>query len=301
MVDSNKKIDQIDQLYEQVKEYRRSADFQRMMQEIAKMPTFSPYNAMLLQMQKPGSYYVTTVSRWRKRFNRNPKPGARPLVILRPFGPIDFVYEYSDTEGDEIPPNELKAFFSVTNDFYRLITPDQLECLQKNLLTEGIRYREEDYGSSLQAKIMPIKEKKLVYETRKSKHYVKLCACIVVNRKLDEEQKYAAIIHELGHFFCGHLGRFNQTYLPERDRLGLSKEIVEFEAETACWLCCQRLGIASDSVEYLAEYARENDTIPDVKISVILQAAGLIEKMLHKHNMIRRQLEEVIKINNIKD
>lgn len=134
------KADQIDQLYEMVTEYRRSKDFKRMMDEIAKMPSFSPYNAMLLQIQKPGSRYVTTVGKWKKLYNRHPKPGGRPLVILRPFGPIDFVYEYNDTEGDEIPPHILEEVFFAPQKLWCLIRPNQLELLKVNLLKEGIFY-----------------------------------------------------------------------------------------------------------------------------------------------------------------
>lgn len=42
------------------------------------------------------------------RFGRVPKEGARPLVILWPFGPIVLVYDVLDTEGDE-PPEDVAS------------------------------------------------------------------------------------------------------------------------------------------------------------------------------------------------
>lgn len=48
---------------------------------------------MLLHIQKPGSNYVTSVAEWQNRFDRCIKPEARPMVVLRPFGPVSFVFD----------------------------------------------------------------------------------------------------------------------------------------------------------------------------------------------------------------
>jgi hypothetical protein len=44
-----------------------------------------------------------TARDWWTRFGRRPKPHARPLIILRSFGPVDFVYDVLDTEGKALP------------------------------------------------------------------------------------------------------------------------------------------------------------------------------------------------------
>ena len=54
---------------------------------------------MLINIQGSGSVYVASAYEWRNIFNRTIKLGARPLVILRPFGPVAFVFELNDTEG----------------------------------------------------------------------------------------------------------------------------------------------------------------------------------------------------------
>lgn len=66
---------------------------------VKKFPHIAPYNAMLVHVQKPGSQYVCSASEWRNGYHRDIKPGARPLVILRPFGPVSFVFELLDTDG----------------------------------------------------------------------------------------------------------------------------------------------------------------------------------------------------------
>jgi hypothetical protein len=54
---------------------------------------------MLLQVQKPGLNYAASEYDWRDRFDRTIKEGARPLLILWPFGPVALVYDELDTEG----------------------------------------------------------------------------------------------------------------------------------------------------------------------------------------------------------
>ena len=37
-----------------------------------------------------------------------PVPGARPLIVLRTYGPVDFVFDMQDTEGDLLPEGGLQ-------------------------------------------------------------------------------------------------------------------------------------------------------------------------------------------------
>ena len=62
---------------------------------LPKFPYLAPYNAMMVKVQKPGSAFVVTLDTWQKVYHRRPKPGARPLVILRRFGPISKVFKKS--------------------------------------------------------------------------------------------------------------------------------------------------------------------------------------------------------------
>lgn len=83
---------ELDQLFLEVGTYRDSTDYMELLKFVRRFRKMKPYNAMLLHVQKPGSTFVASASDWWERFRRKPKPGARPLVILRPFGPVAFVY-----------------------------------------------------------------------------------------------------------------------------------------------------------------------------------------------------------------
>src|SRR5215211_8912831 len=84
-------------LYHTTKAYKELLEF------VVRLRNFAPFNAMLLQVQKPGLTYAASARDWRERFGRRPKEGARPLLILWPFGPVALVYDVLDTEGRELP------------------------------------------------------------------------------------------------------------------------------------------------------------------------------------------------------
>ena len=68
---------------------------------------------------------------------------------------------------------------------------------------------------------------------------VKILFDIVVNRNHPIETKFATIIHEIGHLYCGHLGTPEPKWWKARINLELNER--EFEAESVCWMVCERL------------------------------------------------------------
>jgi len=101
----------LDQLLEDSRLYTRSKDFKDLLDFVVRLRNFAPFNAMLLQVQKPGLKFAASARDWRERFGRFPKEGARPLVILWPFGPVALVYDEMDTEGEPLP-EDVKSFFA---------------------------------------------------------------------------------------------------------------------------------------------------------------------------------------------
>src|SRR3984893_528149 len=73
--------------------YRATAAYKELLDFVVRLRNFAPFNAMLLQMQKPGLTYAASAVDWWTRFGRNPKEGTRPLLILWPFGPVALVYD----------------------------------------------------------------------------------------------------------------------------------------------------------------------------------------------------------------
>ena len=98
-----------------------------------------------------------------------------------------------------------------------------------------------------------------------------------VNLDLSPEARYATLVHELAHLYCGHLGTPNQKWWP--DRRGLSRETEEFEAESVVYLLCSRLGIDNPSDEYLVTYAETREEVPSISLECVVKTAGLVESM----------------------
>ncbi len=271
----------LDRLFQEVGTYRSSNDYMVLLEFInrfrKKCHKIAPYNAMLIHMQKPGSTYVASVKEWREKFGRRPKPGARPLIILRTFGPISFVYELEDTEGRDFP-QKLQSPFQADGEF----SDKELEQFKKNLQFNGYRIREENYGTGRAGQAQAI----LTHGTYKNKdkcpHSFRMPFAITINSNHDKVTQLTTIYHELGHIYCGHLGSQGFDFLLERFSSDIQAN--EFEAESVCWLLCEHRGIKNPSAEYLSGYLKDNEKIPNISIETVLKAAAKIEQM-QEHNL----------------
>lgn len=280
--EDKKRIKEIDKLYDAVKAYRSSENFTELINFIKDFPDLAPYNAMLVKMQKPGSSMVATPDVWLTKYNRTPKTGARPLVILKRFGPVDFVYELSDTEGDPLPESIEKPFKASGN------VGNIINYLTTNLRKEGIDYLEESYGTDFAGFIRDVRSlNKYPFpyypKTDRGKtRYVPHEYDMVINSNLSDTEKCVTIFHELGHYFAGHfLYDKKNPNIPDRGSEIRNIQVREFEAETICWLVCERCNIYNPSEQYLHEYLSNNNEIPEgISIYHILKAAGKIESML---------------------
>lgn len=274
-------IKALDELYEQVGSYRRGTDLHKLFKFMKKFPKIAPFNAFLLHIQKPGSQYVATASEWRKRFGRTIKPEARPLVILWPFSPVQFVFELEDTVGDAPFPEKLLRPFQVGG----VLPPEALRRLTQNLTRDGVSYHEADHGTGSAGRIQTV----LGHQTQPvGKSRVKVLYNLIVNKNHSNEEKFATIAHELAHLYCGHLGTPDEKWWP--DRRGLSKNCVEFEAESVAWLVCERAGIKNPSAEYLSAYLDSEQRTPAISLEAVLRSAGVIEGMTHRQHSLRKEL-----------
>ncbi len=240
---------------------------------------------MLIHIQKPGSEFVASASDWKKRFNRTIKPGARPLVILQPFGPVAFVFELNDTIGQDPFPKELLKPFEAEGK----IEETDFKWLIENIKSDGIYYNEVEYGIALAGFIRIAQNGMEQLVVRNGKEIrVKVLYDMVINRNDKTETKFATILHELAHLYCGHLGTFYPKWWS--DRRGLSKNQREFEAESVCWLVCERLGLENPSAKYLSGYLDNNENIPSPSIDNVLKSVSMIEKMLKETKAPRKEI-----------
>ena len=94
----------LDELFSLTRQYRSAKAYRELLRFIGHFRFYSPFNAMLIHIQMPGASFVAPPSRWLHEYGRRIKPGARPLVILQPMGPVMFVFDVSDTEPQKGAP-----------------------------------------------------------------------------------------------------------------------------------------------------------------------------------------------------
>jgi hypothetical protein len=60
----------LDQLLADSRLYTQSEDYRQLLDFVVRLRNFAPFNAMLLQIQKPGLSYAASARDWRDRFQR---------------------------------------------------------------------------------------------------------------------------------------------------------------------------------------------------------------------------------------
>jgi len=277
--DSNKRF--LDELFDNVASYRTTASYHELMQFISRFQFYAPFNAMLVHVQKPGAKYVLPAHKWRQKFERTIRPGAQPLVILQPFGPVMFVFDVAETEGKRLPP-DIENPFGVRSG---KVGPELTRTIE-NAVRDGIRITNVAHGSQRGGSIgvTTTKGQTLLFDKDKT---VELRYEMLLNSNHEPTVRYTTLVHELGHLYCGHQGTPNERWWP--DRRGLSLEVREFEAESVTYLVCMRAGIEPPSDEYLSGYMKQDGEVPPISLDRVLTAAGLIEQMGREKLKLRKQ------------
>lgn len=279
--DRKKDIASINRLFQDVERYRKSDNFKKMLDFYASFPYLGVYNAALVEQQRPGARMVLTVKKWAELYGRKIKPNARPVIILLPFGPVEFLFDIYDTR-------PIGKYNKAEDNFIieRIINVHSAECkydvgfylnnLRENLPKFGIAYHNYYVvGSEIQSEIRINDSEELRIKINRDQSITHNSHFILsVRSGANDAEQLASIFHELGHLFCLHL-----AYPWFKDR-SYTKEVKEFEAEVVSYLVCSRIGIKTQSIEYLAYYVEEKEEIPPIDIERIFDAVDLIEQII---------------------
>lgn len=271
----------LDELFLLANQYTSSKQYWALLQFISRFPSYSIFNALLVNIQMPGAVYVAPAARWKRDYHRRIKLGAQPLVILRPMGPVMFVFDISDTEEEENAPplpNGMTNPFAIEHGFIR----NELDKTIENALRDGVQVTFQNAGALKAGSIEAIENGQFTqYPVCLKPHpeyvSVPLRYGILLNAKQSKETQYASLVHELAHLYCGHLGSPDERWWPNRKKL--PRRVYELEAESVCYLVCKRIGIENPSEKYLADYVKENETLSRISLDSVMKSATLIEQM----------------------
>lgn len=159
------------------------------------MRRMAPFNVLMIKIQRPGCNFAATRRDW-AALKRTPMPDAVPLVMLRPFGPLNFAYDVDDTTGAPLPGDH--NFFRASGHIPLTEVMRVLKLADDNY----IRVEETEHygiglaGTAATIRQLPEMESGTGYRWR-----------VRVGSRRPPEQRFAALCHELDHIFCGHLGQ----------------------------------------------------------------------------------------------
>ena len=281
--------ERLDSLFSGVKGYRSSTNFRAMMKFCQRMKVLAPYNAMLAYIQRPGAKYLLNEGKWKNLFGRGIRPDARPILVLIPFGPLEYLFDVDDTytlsnsKFDDLEMGKVIDELSAPFAAYGKVDNTNFQLLLKNLASYGIAYNPSMIaGRNYCAKILRLDKKEEILDIKVGNKNLKYPAnfLLSVNSKAEDAERFASIIHELGHYFCRHIPA-PMTPKEWWQHRSISPKAEEFEAESISWLICDRLGIKSPSEKYLNGYLEENSEIPaKISIDIIFKASNDIWKLV---------------------
>lgn len=240
------------------------------------MRYLSPYNAALAQLQRPSARILLSAQKWLS-FDRIVKEESRPVMILLPFSPVDFVFDINDTVSlnkplweseNELIENIRHQLISKPN----AISKQQWDNLYYNMALYGILEDTTDAEEGRQHKVSVF--------LGKEKRATKVDALFVIKdcgKRKDREKVYR-LCKEISHLLCHHIPAPNGKEWSAR-RMNETARV--FEAETVAKLVCDHYGIKSDADGYLCEYVNSHDVIPkSVSPDYVLAAAVEIIQMV---------------------
>src|SRR6266567_7409067 len=92
----------VDDLFKRALKAKGGEALSEFLNFLARFPRYSLFNAMLIRVQRPGAMAVASRHRWNCAGRWVVADGV-PIIILQPFGPVQFVYDLGDTQGSPLP------------------------------------------------------------------------------------------------------------------------------------------------------------------------------------------------------
>ncbi len=246
------------------------------------MSGLSLYNSAVLMVQRPGIGFAASETTWQRDYGRIIKPEARPLLIVKPFTPLDIYYEACDTHSLEGKP--LRRWMQQPKSFeLPSMPPFSKEELMLVLNSHGVYFGEQDFGERLcgemiyQKTPMPIDCRgKKGEPLRLYTHYA-----MILNSRRKLTEQMPTFFHEIGHLLCGHLPQDEAVTgkdlpgckIPKRNEI--PHEQKEYEAELTCKMIMKAFGwqyTPDKSIEGVADM--DEKAVTPVMLDTAMSAAN---------------------------
>ena len=219
----------------------------------------SMFNSALAFLQRPGVAWLLTENEWGNH-GRTIRPDATPIVLMKPFGPVYFYYDFADTEGDYVP-RDIKSLKEFHFPEPQPVAEKFLPVLKKACGYLSISYYEKALGTTQLGESGPRKQPEIyTLDHDESKTY-QANFYVTVSSTTNETGRVHALLHELGHILCGHIPcdhrkrdqKYQMCKPPYRGN-DLNPAIEETEAEMVCETVCRMINVTYNPDDYLEQY-----------------------------------------------
>ncbi len=252
----------------------------------------SLFNSAVLLVQRPGLGFVANETVWNKKYGRFIKPEARPLLIVRPFAPLEIYYEVTDTYS--LYEQKLPEWIYKENNLLPPLPCEEIETLKNNILSifsrHGIYYAEKDFGERQGGEMQYSPNALCVSYMNKKNRVVSVFThySMTINNRHQPFRQLTSIFHEIGHLLCGHLQideEINKNddldcKIPKRDMEKLTPHQQEYEAEMTCKLIMKAFGFEHSIDESVR--GMEKGKAPLFDFEIVAPAADRFLKWYNK-------------------
>jgi hypothetical protein len=261
----------LDELFRLSARWRGCREFFELLEFVARFPAYSPFNGFLIYLQNPDATHVATARTWSRKYRRRLKPDARPILILAPMSPVLFVFDLKDTEGYPITEGALRPLDARDHLSARIYDATLHNCgIQHIAVREG-----PPLNAAAERVVRITASGRKIYaglELEATTRYL-----VLVETGLSLEEKYAALVLELGRIFCGHLGIDSDAWWLDRKDLDLNR--IDLEADAVAFIVCRRRGLAQVSARRFSDSRDPGRELPPISLNAVFQAVSYIEDM----------------------
>lgn len=266
-----------------------------LLDQVSAIPGRRLFNALLAIAQLPHATLLHSDRVWEERWGRRVRPGERPLVLMVPFGPVELVYDVSQTEGtDRARPLPFDAAPFGMDEVEE--AGEVLAELVHRVRAVGVRVVTGRQGVTLAGHVRRVHDAGTMTvpsATPGVPRSVPVRWLVELNAGHSPTEQLATLAHELGHLFCGHVGADQGDAWPSREVHDRGQQ--EFEAESVARLVLRRVAPAAELPPYLEHVLGPGQPPPDEGWTYVAQAADRVLELLepegrgHRHGMEPRR------------
>jgi hypothetical protein len=265
-----------------VLQFGKVAGFADLLDRVAALcitTSYSPYNALLMLLQRPAATYVLPAHQWQEKYGYVIRPGEQPMVLLQRGGPVMFLLDVSQVEPGA---DALRLPAHLTNPYAMADVLDvgtAFQWIVENAKYDGLRVTSAPLGIGFAGCVSRSQSSATQRVTVRKRPEVQMQDVPVrfdveLNRSYTATEKLATLAHELGHVYCGHLGAAREDQW--KGRSTLSEDLQELEAESVARVVFASLAPGVQLPNHLSQYFAHEPELAGVSLEAVLKAAGRV-------------------------